>query len=317
MGVCTALALTLAGALRQAPPTPPAATAQPPAVAQGASAQRAPRGSITPAGADDAMAMAILGQLVGSWSVAGNATASDGTVSGPFQGEAQFGWTLGGHFLSGDHVLWNGSGAALQTIDVMGFTPSIGYTRSEITNGDRSMFLSTGMYDDAARALTFVTSNALLNSNGMKRSLDTTFFFQLDGTVLWKTTFEENDQPAGSVSLVMTQTSKNPGLSSPQTPFGAPMIAQQGAQEAAPTGASGAARTGGAGNAGGSFIVQTPQGMAITRPPATMAENQQLLSAMMKQRQQMQAQMNAMQSQVQDMSRSFTQTVGTSDWRGR
>jgi len=41
-----------------------------------------------------------------------------------------------------------------------------------------------------------------------------------------------------------------------------------------------------------------------------MEENKQLLSAMLQQRQQLQAQMNAMQGQVQDMSRMMTAATG-------
>lgn len=265
--------------------------------------QPAPLQAIAPAGADDAKALALLTQLVGSWAVQGTSIAVDGTTSGPFQGTTQFGWTLGGNFLSGDHALFNSSGSALQTIDVMGFTPGVGFTRSEITNGDRSMFLSTGIYDDAANALTFVTSNTLLTSDGQPRSLTTTFLFQPDGSVIWNTSFFVGNQPAGTVKLVMTQTSKNPGLSSPQTPFGAPMLAQSG-------GAQSGGGQGAASASSGSFIVQTPQGLAVTRPPQNAAENQQLLSAMMQQRQQMQAQMNTMQGQVPDMSRTMSGTWG-------
>lgn len=291
---CALLALVIGAASSQQAQTP----------SRGHSAPAAP---IAAAGPNDAPAVAILDKLVGTWSAQGTATAPDGSTSGPFHGESQFGWSLGGNFLSGDHLLFNAQGAALQTIDVMGFTPGVGFTRSEITNGDRSMFLSTGMFDQAASALTFVTSNPMQTAAGAPRSLTTTFIFRPDGSVMLMTTFEENDQPAGSVSVVLTQTSKNPGLTSPQTPFGAPLLMQQGASGANATGGNAA---GAAHGPTGSFIVQTPQGMAVTRPPQTMAENQQLMKAMMNQRQQMQAQMNTMQGQMQDMSRSMAQTAG-------
>jgi len=254
-----------------------------------------PARPITPASADDAQAMALFTQFVGTWDVQGVAVSADGKTSGPFRGESQFGWILGGNFLSGDHVLWNADGAALQSIDLMGFTPGVGFTRSEITNGDRSMFLSTGMHDDAARVLTFVTSNSLTTPGGKPRSMSTTFMFGFDGSIIWDTQFQVNDKPAGSVKLTLTRTSAIPGLSNPNTPYGAPMTAQGGVE--------------GAGANSGSFIVQTPQGMAVTRAPQTAAENQQLMSAMMKQRQQMQAQMNTMQGQVPDMSRTMTGMV--------
>lgn len=255
----------------------------------------APAKPIRPAGTDDAIALGKLNQLVGTWAVQGTSVSETGVSQGPFQGESQFGWTLGGNFLSGDHVLWNSQGAALQTVDVMGFTPGVGFTRSEITNGDRSMFLSSGMYDESADAIAFVTSNRLVTADGRDRSLATSFLFQPDGTVVWNTQFSVNDQPAGSVRLLLTRTSTTPGISSPQTPFGAPLM-QQGS----------GATAGQSADQSTNFIVQTPQGMAVTRAPQTMQENQQLMAAMMKQRQQMQAQMNAMQSQVADMSRTMS-----------
>lgn len=270
--------------------SPAASAAATPAPATPAAAQAVPpsTGPITPAGANDAQALALFTQFIGTWDVQGVATSADGKTSGPFRGESQFGWILGGNFLSGDHVLWNADGAALQSIDLMGFTPGVGFTRSEITNGDRSMFLSTGIRDEAARALTFVTSNALTTVDGKSRSMSTTFIFGFDGSINWETQFQIDDQPAGSVKLTLTRTSDVPGLSTPKTPYGAPLAAQGG---------------------GGSFIVQTPQGMAVTRAPQSAAENQQLMSAMLKQRQQMQAQMNTLQGQVPDMSRMMTGTL--------
>ena len=287
-GIAASAALVCVFAASSQSQSPPAGTTAPPAV-------RAPSGPITPASEDDAQALALFTQFVGTWDVQGVATSADGKTNGPFRGESQFGWILGGNFLSGDHVLWNTDGAALQSIDLMGFTPGVGFTRSEITNGDRSMFLSTGMHDDAARALTFVTSNSLTTVGGKPRSMSTTFMLGFDGSIIWDTQFQIDDEPAGSVKLTLTRTSAVPGISTPNTPHGAPMTAQ-GAD-------------GNAGTNSGSFIVQTPQGLAVTRAPQTAAENQQLMSAMMKQRQQMQAQMNTMQGQVSDMSRTMNGMV--------
>ena len=296
-GIAASAALVCVFAASSQGQSPPAGTsaATPTAIQSTRPAAPAPTGPITPAGADDAQALALFTQFVGTWDVQGVATSADGKTSGPFRGESQFGWILGGNFLSGDHVLWNTDGAALQSIDLMGFTPGVGFTRSEITNGDRSMFLSTGMNDDAARALTFVTSNPLTTVGGKQRSISTTFMFGFDGSITWNTQFQIDDQPAGSVKLTLTRTSAVPGISTPNTPYGAPMTAQGAGANA--------------GTNGGSFIVQTPQGMAVTRAPQTAAENQQLMSAMMKQRQQMQAQMNTMQGQVPDMSRAMTEMV--------
>jgi len=246
----------------------------------------------------DAKARALLTLFVGSWEVRGTTIGADGGSTGPFQGQCHFNWTLGGVFLAGDHVLYNQEGAALQIMDVMGFTPGVGFTRSEITNGDRSMFLSTGMYDEAPNALVFASSNPMITADGKRRSLDTSFLFRPDGTIVWNTTFEEDDAPAGTVKLVLTRMETPPSMGAPTTPFGAPMIAQGGtvqttSQQSAAAGS-------------GSFIVQTPQGLAVTRAPSNMEENKQLLSAMLQQRQQLQAQMNTMQGQVQDMSRMMT-----------
>lgn len=251
-----------------------------------------------PAVISDAKARALLTLFVGSWEVRGTTVQASGASTGPFQGQCHFNWTLGGTFLAGDHVLYNQEGAALQVMDVMGFTPGVGFTRSEITNGDRSMFLSTGMYDDAPNALVFASSNPMITTDGKRRSLDTSFLFRPDGTIVWNTTFEEDDMPAGTVKLVLTRMETPPSMQAPTTPFGAPMIAQGGASQATSQQPSAAG--------GGNFIVQTPQGLAVSRAPQNMEENKQLLSAMLQQRQQLQAQMNAMQGQVQDMSRMMT-----------
>lgn len=181
-----------------------------------------------PAVISDAKARALLGLFVGSWEVRGTTVGVGGASTGPFQGQCHFNWTLGGVFLAGDHVLYNQQGAALQMMDVMGFTPGVGFTRSEITNGDRSMFLSTGMYDDAPNALVFASSNPMVTPGGKQRSLDTSFLFRPDGTIVWNTTFEEEDSPVGTVKLVLTRMETPPSMQAPTTPFGAPMIAQGG-----------------------------------------------------------------------------------------
>ncbi|MSR29219.1 MAG: hypothetical protein EXS03_06570 [Phycisphaerales bacterium] len=223
-------------------------------------------GPIAPAGADDAAAFTKLGQLVGSWTVTGVATGADGSVQGQFQGESHFGWTLGGNFLSGDHVLWNGQGAALQMIDEMGFTPGVGFTRSELTNGDRSMFLSSGLYDQAADTIAFLTTNTLLTADGQPRSLATGFAFQSDGSVIWGTVFQANSQPVGSVKLILTRSAAQ---GTPHSP-------------------------------------QAPTGVSPGAPQQNLAQMKSTMSSMIKQRQQLQSQMNQMQEQVRDMSRMMS-----------
>ncbi len=233
-------------------------------------------GPVAPAGADDATALAKLNQLAGYWTVTGTATGPDGSAQGSFQGESQFGWVLGGNFLAGDHGLWNQQGAALLTMDQMGYTPGVGFTRTEVTNGDRSMFISSGMYDAAADTIAFLTTNSLLTTNGQPRSLATSFAFQPDGTVICNTEFEVNDQPTGKVSLVMTRAVRQTHTA----PQGGP---------------------GGAGVASG----QSGQGgqSGQSGQPMNTAQMKSSISAMMAQRQQLQSQMNDMQQQVQDMSR--------------
>ncbi len=230
-------------------------------------------GPIAPAGADDATALAKLNQLAGYWVVTGTATGPDGSAQGSFQGESQFGWVLGGNFLLGDHGLWNQQGAVLLTMDQMGFTPGVGFTRTEVTNGDRSMFISSGMYDAAADTIAFLTTNSLLTTNGQPRSLATSFAFQPDGTVICNTEFEVNDQPTGKVTLLMTR---------------APLPTHT-APQGGPGGTGVASGHGGQGGQGGQ--------------PMNTAQMKSSISSMMKQRQQLQSQMNDMHQQVQDMSR--------------
>ncbi len=264
LGGGVALAVALGAGLPQGDQSPSNQAQQLPA-------PKPASGPIAASGADDATALAKLNQLAGYWTVTGTATGPDGSAQGSFQGESQFGWVLGGNFLAGDHGLWNQSGAALITMDQMGYTPGVGFTRTEVTNGDRSMFISSGMYDAAADTIAFVTTNSLLTTDGKPRSLATSFAFQPDGTVICNTEFDVNDQPNGKVTLVMTR---------------APMPAHGGVQ-----GVPGAGGSQGQGQEG-----QGGQQM-------NTAQMKSSISAMMKQRQQLQSQMNDMQQQVQDMSR--------------
>ncbi len=179
-------------------------------------------GPITPAGADDATALAKLNQLVGSWSVVGAAQGPDGSAQGEFQGESHFGWTLGGNFISGDHALWNAQGAQLQTIDAMGFTPGVGFTRSEMTNGDRSMFIFAGRYDAAVDAIVFESTNSLLTASGQSRALQVSFTFKDDGSVVWNTRFVVAGANAGIVSLTLTPSASSPSPSAPSVAPSAP-----------------------------------------------------------------------------------------------
>ena len=227
-------------------------------------------GPIAASSADDATALAKLNQLAGYWTVTGTATGPDGSAQGSFQGESQFGWVLGGNFLAGDHGLWNQQGAALLTMDQMGYTPGVGFTRTEVTNGDRSMFISSGMYDAAADTIAFLTTNSLLTTNGQPRSLATSFAFQPNGTVICNTEFEVNDQPTGKVTLLMTRAVRQTNTAPQGGPGGTGVASGQGGQ-------------------GGQ--------------PMNTAQMKSSISAMMAQRQQLQSQMNDMQQQVQDMSR--------------
>ena len=87
-GIAASAALVCVFAASSQGQSPPAGTSAAPGV-------RATAGPITPAGADDAQALALFTQFVGIWDVQGVATSADGKTSGPFRGESQFGWILG------------------------------------------------------------------------------------------------------------------------------------------------------------------------------------------------------------------------------
>ena len=242
----------------------------------------------------------LLSKLVGTWSVKGVAIAPDGTKTEGFAGTCRFGPAMGGTFLGGDHLITRG-GSALQIQDVMGFAAPGGFTRSEITSGDRALFMSTGRWQADSQTLSFTTVNPLVTPDGRPRSLLTLFRFESDDTVVWTTAFITDGQPSGTVELTLSRESQVPGVATPDTAFGVPMMpggmpAGQGA---------GSAQGGQPGN----FIVQSPMGVAVTRPPQSVAETQQVLQAMIKQKQQMQAQVSTMQQQVQDMSRNFHEAM--------
>jgi hypothetical protein len=210
---------------------------------------------------------------------------------------------MGGTFLGGDHLITRG-GSALQIQDVMGFAAPGGFTRSEITSGDRALFMSTGRWQADSNTLSFTTVNPLVTPDGRPRSLLTLFRFESDDTVIWTTAFITDGQPSGTVELTLSRESQVPGVSNPDTSFGVPMMAG-----GMPTGGAGQGAGAAAGGQPGNFIVQSPMGVAVTRPPQSIAETQQVLQAMIKQKQQMQAQVSTMQQQVQDMSRNFHEAM--------
>lgn len=235
----------------------------------------------------------VLSRLVGTWRVEGTAIAPDGSKTTGFGGTCRFGPAMGGTFLGGDHLITRGE-SALQIQDIMGFAAPGGFSRSEVTSGDRALFMSTGRWQADSQTLSFTTVNPLVTPDGKPRSVVSLFRFEQGGTVTWTTAFITDGQPAGTVVLTLTRESDTPGVSAPDTPFGAPMMP------------AGAAMQQGGGNG---FIVQGPTGMAVTRPPQSIAETQQVLQAMIKQKQQMQAQVSTMQQQVQDMSRNFHEAM--------
>lgn len=245
----------------------------------------------------------LLSKLVGTWSVKGVAIAPDGTKTEGFAGTSRFGPAMGGTFLGGDHLITRGDNA-LQIQDVMGFAAPGGFTRSEITSGDRALFMSTGRWQEDSKTLAFTTVNPLVTPDGRPRSLVTLFRFESDDRVVWTTAFITDGQPSGTVELTLSRESQVPGVANPDTSFGVPMMAG-GMPMGGPGQASGAAPGGQPGN----FIVQSPMGVAVTRPPQSIAETQQVLQAMIKQKQQMQAQVSTMQKQVQDMSRNFHEAM--------
>ncbi len=283
------------------------------ALPQGAAPAAAPAAAPSPAAATQSSTEAsntaadfagdgLLSKLVGTWSVTGVAIAPDGSKTDGFAGTCRFGPAMGGTFLGGDHLITRGE-SALQIQDVMGFAAPGGFTRSEITSGDRALFMSTGRWQADAQTLSFTTVNPLVTPDGRPRSLLTLFRFESDDTVIWTTAFITDGQPSGTVELTLSRESQVPGVANPDTAFGAPMMA--GGMPMGGAGQAGAA----AGGQPGNFIVQSPMGVAVTRPPQSIAETQQVLQAMIKQKQQMQAQVSTMQQQVQDMSRNFHEAM--------
>ena len=298
--LCLGIAISTSLALPQGAP-PAAAPARP--AAQGPAPSAAPQSSTEASNtAADFAGDGLLSKLVGTWSVKGVAIAPDGSKTEGFAGTCRFGPAMGGTFLGGDHLITRGE-SALQIQDVMGFAAPGGFTRSEITSGDRALFMSTGRWQADSQTLSFTTVNPLVTPDGRPRSLLTLFRFESDDTVVWTTAFITDGQPSGTVELTLARESQVPGVANPDTSFGVPMMA--GAMPGAGAGQAGAAP----GGQQGSFIVQSPMGVAVTRPPQSIAETQQVLQAMIKQKQQMQAQVSTMQQQVQDMSRNFHEAM--------
>jgi hypothetical protein len=298
--LCTGIIISRSLAIPQgAAPASPAAAAQAPA---GQAASPAPSPTEASNTAADFAGDGLLSRLVGTWSVKGVAIAPDGGKTEGFAGTCRFGPAMGGTFLGGDHLITRGD-SALQIQDVMGFAAPGGFTRSEITSGDRALFMSTGRWQADSQTLSFTTVNPLVTPDGRPRSLLTLFRFESDDRVVWTTAFITDGQPSGTVELTLSRESQVPGVSNPDTAFGAPMMA--GGMPMGGAGQGAAAPGGQPGN----FIVQSPMGVAVTRPPQSIAETQQVLQAMIKQKQQMQAQVSTMQQQVQDMSRNFHQAM--------
>jgi hypothetical protein len=294
--LCLGLSISRSLAIPQgAAPAPAPAPAAAPAVPQSST-----EASNTAA---DFAGDGLLSKLVGTWSVKGVAIAPDGTKTEGFAGTSRFGPAMGGTFLGGDHLITRGE-SALQIQDVMGFAAPGGFTRSEITSGDRALFMSTGRWQADSQTLAFTTVNPLVTPDGRPRSLLTLFRFESDDTVIWTTAFITDGQPSGTVELTLSRESQVPGVANPDTSFGVPMMAG-----GMPMGGAGQAAGGAPGGQPGNFIVQSPMGVAVTRPPQSIAETQQVLQAMIKQKQQMQAQVSTMQQQVQDMSRNFHEAM--------
>lgn len=294
--LCLGLAISRSLALPQgAAPAPAPAPAAAPAAPQSST-----EASNTAA---DFAGDGLLSKLVGTWSVKGVAIAPDGTKTEGFAGTCRFGPAMGGTFLGGDHLITRGE-SALQIQDVMGFAAPGGFTRSEITSGDRALFMSTGRWQADSQTLSFTTVNPLVTPDGRPRSLLTLFRFESDDTVIWTTAFITDGQPSGTVELTLSRESQVPGVANPDTSFGVPMMAG-----GMPMGGAGQAAGAAGGGQPGNFIVQSPMGVAVTRPPQSIAETQQVLQAMIKQKQQMQAQVSTMQQQVQDMSRNFHEAM--------
>lgn len=215
----------------------------------------------------DADARTLLDRLVGSWSISGASANADGTPVDQLSGEAQFVWAAGGNFVVGEMVLNNGR-ALMQSAEAYGYSPQTGqFSRTEMTNVDRSMFLSTGLVAPDGNGVVFQTVNSLATPEGKPRMLQTELQLGSADTLSVTITYTESGQVDGVVQLTLRR------VTPPATPAGG-----------APSGVS-------------------PSGAQ----PSTMSmsQMQSTLQGMVAQRQALQKQMNTMQSSVKQMSQSF------------
>lgn len=272
--------------LPAASPRAPAGSVPPVAAAAlGASAPQAPSPA-APAPAtgtlSDADARALLGRLVGVWSVVGRSFDANGQPDADLSGSAVYNWTLGGLFLGGEQVLTNGS-AMLQWVDFLGYNQtSQSFSRSLLSDRDPVDFCSNGTWDPARRVLTFITES-VRGPDGTERRIRAMLDLSRDDQPGWELNYlvgsGANERLVGTVGLLFTRSAGG-GATTPGMPIAPGAPGAPGAP-AAPGG--------------------------IPRGAMTPEQVQQQLNGVLRQKQQMQQQIEDMRRQMQQMSGTIRQ----------
>lgn len=159
----------------------------------------------------DADARTLLDRLTGSWAINGSSANADGTPVDQLSGEAQFVWAAGGNFVVGEMVLNNGR-ALMQSAEAYGYSPQTGqFSRTEMTNVDRSMFLSSGLVAPDGAGVMFQTVNSLATPEGKPRMLQTELRLNSADTLGMTITYIESGQIDGVVQLTLKRVTPPDG----------------------------------------------------------------------------------------------------------
>ncbi|MBX3355866.1 MAG: DUF1579 family protein [Phycisphaeraceae bacterium] len=230
----------------------------------------------------DAEARALLGRLVGLWAVAGRSFDANGQPDSDLSGSAAYNWTLGGLFLAGEQVLTNGSDM-LHWVDFIGYNQTAqAFSRTLLSDRDPVNFCSAGTWDAQRRVLTFIT-DPVRAPDGTERRIRAMLDLSRDDQPGWELNYltgsGATERLVGTVGLIFTRAA-SPG-SAPGVPAGVV------------PGTPGA-----------------PAGAVPSPGPMTPQQVQSHLDGVLRQKQQMQQQIEDMRKQIRDMSgtiRSITQ----------
>ncbi len=261
---------------------PPAAPPSAPAAPTGPGASEAPAAppARSATGLDENAARAVLGQLVGFWRVAGRSFDGRGQPTGDLSGSAAYSWTLGGLFLGGEQVLTDGR-EMVQWLDLLGFNAvTQNFSRTLLSDRDAANYCSIGLWDERSRLLTFIT-DPVRGPDGTDRRIRSTLVLSNADRPAWELVYlvgsGADEREVASVKLVLTRTAAPAGTPAPSGPLipGAP-------GQAAPRSSS-------------------PFGPG----PMSPAQVQDRLDSVLRQRQQMQQQIEDMRQQMRTMSNTM------------